>query len=392
MNNIIGHEKEKEFLAGLFASGRMPSGLLFYGQKNIGKKFTAATFAASVLCREYMQAVGNGGKEADPPLYENTLYGDAGDEAAPEAVLETAPAVSAASLDFCGRCASCAAVLNGTSQNFLLVEPSGKSIKIESIHRINSFLGLAPSLGGHRFVVIDEASAMNQGAANALLKILEEPREDTVFILVTSSPGMLPPTVISRCLLLGFSPVPDNILAGIFGNKFPDMEKGVLRLYSKLAGGSYSGFVSLAEGGYLEKRNFLLNNVFKELFEAFKVKGAAREGGIAESGINPYDIADGFKKDSSGAVAGKQDVFETMLSILRDIYIYYMTKNDKLLYNEDAAREIERLAAGLNADGQMLLDMMDATVRHIEKAGAYNLNKTIALDSYFSVLLGIGGK
>ena len=61
ISNIAGHKKQLEFLKGLFFSGRMPSGLLFYGQKNIGKRFTAAAFAASVLCGDYRAFAGEGG-------------------------------------------------------------------------------------------------------------------------------------------------------------------------------------------------------------------------------------------------------------------------------------------------------------------------------------------
>jgi len=378
LSSIAGHKKQLEFLAGLLDSGRMPSGLLFYGRKNIGKKFTAEVFAASVLCGDYAShfAAGAGGK---------TYSSNAG-----------------AGLNFCGKCPACSGILNGTSRNLLFIEPSGSSIKIENIHRIDSFLSLTPAYSGYRFIIIDEASSMNASAANALLKILEEPMEKTVFILITSNAGMLLPTVISRCLLLGFSPIPDEVLLNVFKAEFPDIEDETLRLYSKLSMGSYSGFRGLVEGKYLEKRNFLVDTVLKGLFEEYKNKSIINR--------NPYEISakfntimimekegKGTRKKEKGSKAleiglpeeneDKTAIFELILSILRDIYIYNVSKNEKLLYNEDIADKIGKFAFNSGITLKDFLRMIESTVEHIEKISSFNLNKSIAVDSYFSKLL-----
>ena len=359
ISSIVGHKKQLEFLKGLFAGGRMPSGLLFYGQKNIGKKFAATAFAASVLCGDYKAFSGESG---------------------------------GSSLNFCGKCPSCISFLNGASRNILIIEPSGSTVKIESIHKIDSFLSLTPAYPGYRFIIIDEASSMNASAANALLKMLEEPREKTVFILVTSNAGMLLPTVISRCLLLGFSPVPGEVLSDVFKSEFPDIHGETLKFYSNLSRGSYSGFRGLVEGRYLEKRNFLINTIFKELFGEYKNKNINK---------NPYEISAKFnamEKEGKGARKkeksaeeneDKSAVFELILFILRDIYIYKMSKSEKLLYNEDIADEIKRFALDSAVSSKDIGYMIESTVEHIEKINSYNLNKSIAADSYFSKLLSL---
>ncbi len=341
ISNIAGHKKQIEFLKGLFFSGRMPSGLLFYGQKNIGKRFTAAAFAASVLCGDYRTFAGEGG--------------------------------GSPSLNFCGKCPSCQSFLNGSSRSLLIVEPSGSAVKIESIHKIDSFLSLTPAYPGYRFIIIDEASSMNASAANALLKMLEEPLGKTVFILTASNTGMLLPTVVSRCLLLGFSPIPDEDLSEVFKSEFPVLSGETLKFYSKLSRGSYSAFRGLVEGKYLEKRDFLIDIIFKELFAEYKNKACVR---------NPYDISVKFN------TAEKED-FELILFILRDIYIYKMLKNEKLLYNEDIADKIRKFALDLPLSSKDIVHMIESTVEHIEKINSYNLNKSIASDSYFSELLSI---
>jgi hypothetical protein len=387
---LFGHKKQMEFLRGLLSEGRMPSGLLFHGQKNIGKKFAATVFAASVLCRDYSLYA------ADARLKDLRVN-----------VSESAPAIHAMSdfsLDFCGKCPSCVSILNGLSQSLLIVESSGNSIKIESVHKIDAFLSLSSVYPGYRFVIIDEVSDMNASAANALLKILEEPPANTVFILVSSRLSMILPTIISRCQLLGFSPLSSGVLFNAFKSEFPDTGDETLKLYSRLAKGSYSNFRAMLEGRYLEKRKFLIDTVFNEIFEGFKNKSGDK---------NPYDISSKFnaaekeakaagkkekipkspKKSSDNpppeANADKTADFELILFILRDILIYNVSKNEKLLYNEDIAAEIKRFAVDSGAAAKDIARMIEYTVEHIEKTNAYNLNKTISLDSYFSKLLAV---
>lgn len=362
MNRIIGHETEKELLAGLFRSGRLPSGLLFYGRKNIGKRLTAVTFASSVLCGEYRQ----------------------------EAQLEN--------IYSCGECPACRSVANGTSQNLLLVEPSGNSIKMESVHKIISFLGLTPSLGGHRFIIIDDADLLNQSAANALLKTLEEPPEKSVFILVTSSPGMLPPTVLSRCLPIGFKPIDAKLLFNVFSEKFPEIGEETLNFYSRLAGGSYSALNDLIQGEYLEKRNFILKRVVAELSAIYRIILSGDPAGLDASGANAYDMADMFSaagKTSPKKTAAVNDpeFMESLLSLLRDMYIYNMTKDTELLYNIDVVGQIESFADNFGTGGQdALLKMMDYVSSYMEKAASYNFNKTISADRFFSAMLHVKGR
>ena len=374
LSEIIGHKKQIDFLNGLYISQRMPSGLLFYGQKNIGKNITALSFAASVLCGDYAE--------------------------------NFQAAAASSSLNFCGKCPSCLSVLNGMNQNIFTVESSGNSIKIETIHQITSFLSLKPQYPTHRFIIINDASAMNPSASNALLKILEEPQEKTVFILITSSPGMLAPTIVSRCILLCFAPISDEILSGTVKLTYPDIKDDKLKIFLKLARGSYSGFIRLIEGGYLEKRDFLINNVFEKLFYEFKKRGDIY--GISAEFASKFTFQEkvskskAAKKKNGGGIidaeakdaAADEDedkdktyIFELILFIFRDIYIYSLLKNEEILYNEDIAGEIKKFAFESGASPEDIRHMIETTVLHIEKINGYNLNKSISIDSYFSNLI-----
>ncbi len=103
--------------------------------------------------------------------------------------LETAP---------CENCSSCRAVSKGIHPDFVTVSKDGSEIKIAQILRLNSFLSLTSSHGKWKIVMIEEADCMNTQAQSAFLKLLEEPRGNTLFLLLTEYPDLLLGTIHSR--------------------------------------------------------------------------------------------------------------------------------------------------------------------------------------------------
>ncbi len=161
---------------------RPPHGLLFKGSKGIGKFDLAMNFAQSLLCQ----------------------YPDESGFA-------------------CGKCASCHWFEQESHPDFRLLQPevlsldgeeteSGKKpsklISVDQVRGLTDFVGMSAHQGGRRVVVIHPAEAMNINAANALLKSLEEPPKDMLFILVSHKPQQLLPTILSRCLSFAL-PAPD---------------------------------------------------------------------------------------------------------------------------------------------------------------------------------------
>lgn len=114
----------------------------------------------------------------------------------------------------CGHCKSCQLNAAGTHPDFKLVLPEeeGKQIKIADIRDIGEFASQTAQQGGYRVIVISPAEAMNTNAANALLKNLEEPGSQTLFILVSHVQGRLSATVRSRCQRVIFNK-PDREVA-----------------------------------------------------------------------------------------------------------------------------------------------------------------------------------
>jgi len=103
-------------------------------------------------------------------------------------------------------------------------EALGRNIKVLQIRWLDRILSVAPSLSNRRAIIIDAADDMERGAANALLKSLEEPPAGTVFFLVSHMPGRLLPTIRSRCRMLRFSPLADAEMRAVLREELPEAD------------------------------------------------------------------------------------------------------------------------------------------------------------------------
>lgn len=106
----------------------------------------------------------------------------------------------------CGTCHSCTLFAAGTHPDLLTVRPPEDSatIPVDQVREVRDFLALKPHTAAHKLVLLAPAEAMNVNAANALLKVLEEPPPGGVLVLVTAQPARLPATLRSRCSAIAF--------------------------------------------------------------------------------------------------------------------------------------------------------------------------------------------
>ena len=114
-------------------------------------------------------------------------------------ICETSPAP-------CGLCRACHLLIEGIHPdiNYIRRESPTSAIKIDQVRELQHNIYQTPQRGGHRFIVIESADKMNTAAANALLKILEEPPVHTRFILIAEQVSSIPATILSRCQKLNF--------------------------------------------------------------------------------------------------------------------------------------------------------------------------------------------
>ncbi|MBR0653763.1 DNA polymerase III subunit delta' [Plastoroseomonas arctica] len=122
-------------------------------------------------------------------------------------------------------------------------------INVDAARLIPGFFALTAAEGGWRVVVVDGAELMNPAAANAILKVLEEPPPRAVLLLVSSTPGRLLPTIRSRTRRLDLHPLPDATLHPIIAEWLPGMAEAERHALARLSGGSLGRALQLAESG-----------------------------------------------------------------------------------------------------------------------------------------------
>ena len=210
--DLIGHDETLNLLANHFASGRMHHAWLLSGPKGIGKATTAFRFAGHVFR--------HGGEAKISPEFQKA---EAGDEVESR-------------------------VARGGHPNLLYLsrpwDAKTKKFKtmltVDEIRQTQRFFGMTAGESGWRVCIIDAADDMNANAANALLKILEEPPAKTLFLVISHAAGRLLPTIRSRCQMLPMKPLSDEQVLGI-AERFGALE-GVAppdqELVGRLSGGS----------------------------------------------------------------------------------------------------------------------------------------------------------
>ena len=172
LREVSGHRHLLELLARAVGRASLPQSLIFSGPERAGKRTTALALAQAVNCER--------------PVAWPDAHGR----------------------DACGACNPCRRIARGVHADVLVVEPEDSgSIKIEQARDAIDRASYRPFEGRRRFVIIDNAHAMVAPAQDALLKTLEEPPSASVFVLVTSVPDTLMPTIRSRCQRLRFGPV-----------------------------------------------------------------------------------------------------------------------------------------------------------------------------------------
>ena len=112
----------------------------------------------------------------------------------------------------CAACQNCTRVLEQHHPDVVEVEPEGLSIKVEQIRYLKSEFGKSGVEGNQKIFIVSDVEKMTVGAANSLLKFLEEPSGNVTAFLLTTAKQRILPTILSRCQMIHFSPLPKNVL------------------------------------------------------------------------------------------------------------------------------------------------------------------------------------
>ena len=220
---LIGHEEQVELLAADFRAGRLAHSWLITGPRGIGKASFAYAIARMLLTGRQTVDI----SEHDPVFRR---------------------------------------VAAGSHTDLLAVEPKfdekkneyAREISVEQAREVSQFLSLTPGESDWRVVIVDAIDQMNPNAANALLKILEEPPPQAVLLLVSHQPGRLLPTIRSRCQRLSLQPLPDAAFRRVLAQSAPNAMDDAATL-AAMSAGAPGLAMELAEAGALEMQRSVLD-------------------------------------------------------------------------------------------------------------------------------------
>ena len=272
----------------------------------------------------------------------------------------------------CGTCASCRLYQVGNHPDLRMLEvgqeeegpasgaadedagspkKASRQISVERVRTLVDFVTLTSHRGGVKVVLIAPAEAMHPSAANAVLKILEEPPGDTYFLLVSHQPERLLPTIRSRCFHLTFAlPNPEPTLEWLKG-------QGIER-----------GELALAQGGYAP-----LAAIDRARDETFWSRRKALLDTLVSSEFDPLRAAD-CAEDIDGAV----------VSILLSQWAYdiaALKSGGKVRYHLDYAASVEGIACAMSTSG--LMSWYDSVIQ-FGRVAQHPLNKRLAMESLLS--------
>ena len=294
-----GQQRAVRLLSGLMETGRLPSALLFVGPDGVGKTLVAHDFAKALLCLS--------GKPGSP----------------------------------CGLCADCQGIdkrlhpdVKAVNQAYQTALNEGdvskaKTLKVDTIRHLRYDMEMQSMLGRWKVAVIEEADTLEPEAANSLLKIIEEPPAQTLWILTTSQRERLPKTIPSRCFSIGFSPLPPGVVARALQRSGVASERAV-RL-AELCEGSVSRALQLSQSpGYPES--------------------------LTDTPLSPWTAADALPRE---AYLARVQVESALFALAQDLRLRHLDGRLPFSRVERPLREINALRRSLkaNADPRTVLTL-----------------------------------
>ncbi len=210
-DDVVGQEHITSTLKRAIEKSRVAHAYLFTGTRGVGKTTTARVLAMAVNCEK--------GPTTDP----------------------------------CGKCESCKSIINGSSLDVLEIDGASNN-GVDDIRELRENVAYTSMHGKYRIFIIDEVHMLTKGAFNALLKTLEEPPKNVIFIFATTEPQKVPDTIISRCQRYDFRRIASEQiilqLEKICGEENISFEKSGIGLIARKADGSMRDALSLLDQVY----------------------------------------------------------------------------------------------------------------------------------------------
>jgi len=337
LKSLKNQEKPIRILTTLLKNGTLPHAFLFTGTDGVGKQAAAIALAMACNCRQENTGL-KAADQSDPSFNSPSVKSDV------------------TSIDSCGVCKSCKKIASGKHADIIGIQPSGSFIKIAQIRELVHTLTMKPYEARMRMVIIAEAQALNEAASNALLKVLEEPPERTMLVLIATNKSGLLPTIVSRCQQVAFNPISKKNIAHLLReeHKLAEDAAGII---AALANGSYSRAQAMVRSNWLRRRKWLLDEI-----EALSLQKMGRLFALAEK------------------LSGEKQTFTDTLEIIkvwfRDLIIAQYDPGK--IINHDVAGRIK--IAAKKSTAPTLLSKVNA-VQQVQNRLKANTNLRLAMES-----------
>lgn len=325
--DVIGHRRLVALLARSVERASLPPSLIFAGPSGVGKRLAAVATAQAVNCltpKRHSQ-----GSPAD--------------------------SVDSIEVDACGSCSACTRIMRNIHPDVVVVEPGDTgSIKIEAVRDLIERAGYRPFEGRRRVVIIDEADALVSAAQSALLKTLEEPPSASMFLLITSRPDALLPTVRSRCPQLRFRPLSaDDVVAALMKRGASEKDARAVAL--------------TADGSIGRALDASADEIVNALGVAVRVLTQLASGGEARRRL---EAAKDLLENTGGGGAGDREQLATHLralaSLLRDVELLATKGDRRALANPDLEPTLARFTAFHGERGVRAFETVDRALVALE--------------------------
>jgi len=336
-STLIGNDDVKGSLRRLLVGGRVPGSMLFTGEQGIGKKLFALELAKAMNCRS------RNGVEA------------------------------------CDECSSCKRISRSTFPPFsadddnrerliwsehadlAMVRPFKQIIRVKPMRELEHEANFRPFEGAARVFVVEDADTMNDQAANALLKTLEEPPPTSHLILTTSNPTALLATIRSRCQIIRFAPIAADLVETFLVEQ-KNLPAPDARLLARTARGSIGRALAGDVETYRERRDMMLA-VLRALTVAFDRAQLLRSAEELAAARDRHEYEQ------------RLDALETLI---RDAWALTLGRPSETIVNGDLITQLQQIA------GEIRSDQAAAWLRQIEDLRGtleVNINRKVASDA-----------
>lgn len=287
----------------------------------------------------------------------------------------------------------------GTHPDLFLLEALGEMIRIDEVRALHRDLHMRPYEAERRVYVIADAHLLNEDAADALLKDLEEPPPYAVIVLVADELGPLPPTIRSRCQLVPFRRIPERVIRAMLAERAPGLSEAEAKALARVSGGRLDRAERLLDPQARDRREELLRvarapyaepeldpaDAAATVLEAARVAGAAARD-RAENEFEGIELTARESEQRLRRVqrgAEREELLaslEELASWYRDLVVVAAGAERAVVHADRIDTLREDATRGRAVDAESAAELAREAWRTLEE---FNLNPGLALEALF---------